>query len=195
MATEEKLVNISKLIPGIINGMEPIRKPFGTELYLRETPAKMLKKAHSLLPDGITFIVYDAWRPLEAQIKYYEFYYNTFRKTHPEWSKSKVEKEAGKYAISPKELDRAGHLTGGAIDLELWKNGRRLPIMARKVPFKSAVRMDSSVPPNVRKTREILFNVMTQVGFVNYEEEYWHYSYGEAFWAKATGEKVKYGIT
>lgn len=35
---------------------------------------------------------------------------------------------------------------------------------------------------------------MTQAGFTNYPEVWWHYDFGNQFWGKITGEKAKYGL-
>jgi D-alanyl-D-alanine dipeptidase len=187
----EPLVDISKVCPEIVNGMDPLRKRYGDVLYLRQTVAQMLKKAHSLLPPGMTFIVLDAWRSKEAQVKFYDFYVNKFKEKNPSWNIDREKKEAGKYAISPNQIYKADHVSGGAIDLELIKNGKRLPIMARQLPFKDAVQTDcKNLPPNVRKTRQLLIEVMTQAGFTNYPEEYWHWCYGGYMWAELTGNKI-----
>lgn len=41
--------------------------------------------------------------------------------------------------------------------------------------------------------RRLLFNTLREVGIENYEEEWWHYSYGDQMWAKKVGEKAIYG--
>jgi zinc D-Ala-D-Ala dipeptidase len=40
-----------------------------------------------------------------------------------------------------------------------------------------------------RKNRLILLKAATQVGFVNYGFEWWHYSYGDKMWAFVKGKK------
>jgi len=39
------------------------------------------------------------------------------------------------------------------------------------------------ISPEQEINRLLLFNVMTKVGFVNYYTEWWHYSYGDKYWA------------
>jgi len=46
----------------------------------------------------------------------------------------------------------------------------------------------------VHQNRRLLYIVMTQAGFTNYPEEWWHYDFGNQFWGKITGEKAKYGF-
>lgn len=37
------------------------------------------------------------------------------------------------------------------------------------------------------RNRQLLVDVMTSAGFVNYGHDWWHYSYGDRYWAYATG--------
>ncbi|WP_370276972.1 M15 family metallopeptidase [Pontibacterium sp.] len=38
--------------------------------------------------------------------------------------------------------------------------------------------------------RQLLQDVMGRAGFVNYAEEWWHFSYGDQLWAYVTGNPV-----
>ncbi|MFC1618298.1 M15 family metallopeptidase [Patescibacteria group bacterium] len=44
-----------------------------------------------------------------------------------------------------------------------------------------------------RQNRRLLNAVLNQVGFQNYEEEWWHFSYGDQYWGKKTGQPAVYG--
>lgn len=39
-----------------------------------------------------------------------------------------------------------------------------------------------------RNNRRLMYSVMTQAGFANYPEEWWHWSYGDQMWAANLGE-------
>jgi D-alanyl-D-alanine dipeptidase len=41
-----------------------------------------------------------------------------------------------------------------------------------------------------RHNREILCDALTRAGFVNYPTEWWHWSYGDRYWAFVTGAPV-----
>ena len=43
-----------------------------------------------------------------------------------------------------------------------------------------------------RSNRRMLYNVMTKAGFSNLPTEWWHYDYGNAYWAFSTGCKAIY---
>jgi D-alanyl-D-alanine dipeptidase len=38
------------------------------------------------------------------------------------------------------------------------------------------------------KNRQIMSEVLTQVGFANYPTEFWHWSYGDRYWAYQQGK-------
>jgi len=48
----------------------------------------------------------------------------------------------------------------------------------------------SDVPEKARKRREELVRAMEKAGFVNYGHEWWHYSYGDRYWALLRGESA-----
>ncbi len=43
-----------------------------------------------------------------------------------------------------------------------------------------------------KENRRYLFNVLHQVGFVGYEEEWWHYSHGDQFWARKLDKTARF---
>jgi len=44
-----------------------------------------------------------------------------------------------------------------------------------------------------RSNRGLLVDAMQASGFVNYGHEWWHYSYGDRYWAFATNSTAIYG--
>lgn len=42
----------------------------------------------------------------------------------------------------------------------------------------------------IRDNRRVLFSVMTQAGFANYPDEWWHWSYGDQEWAQITKQSA-----
>ena len=43
--------------------------------------------------------------------------------------------------------------------------------------------------PLQKKNRKLLFRLITREGFVNAPTEWWHYSYGDQYWAAFYGKK------
>lgn len=193
----EPLVDIMTMCPSLVLDIESLRLKAEKSAYLRKTVAEMLCQAKQLLPDGYTFVINDAWRPKSAQQRYFQYYVHKFEREHPDWSQTKVMSEAGRFAIPSEDEKRAGHLTGAAVDLELWKNGRRVPQKSLKITFSEIARTNQTrMPSYILKNRKILIDAMTKVGFTNNPNEYWHWSYGDVMWAELNNKSTAiYGAT
>ena len=44
--------------------------------------------------------------------------------------------------------------------------------------------LQKKLPNYLRKNRQVFFDVMKKAGFSNYEKEFWHWTYGDYYWAK-----------
>jgi zinc D-Ala-D-Ala dipeptidase len=87
----------------------------------------------------------------------------------------------------------APHTTGGAVDLTLMdKNGEPIE-MGTEVnasPLKSdyaTYTAAKNISKWAKKNRALLSEVMIEAGFVNYPTEWWHWSYGDKYWALQSG--------
>ncbi len=189
----EPLVNIRKLCPNIkINlGMRRMKKE--KTAYLRKTVAEMIWRAEKELPEGITFIISDAWRPQYVQEKIMKWFTERFAIKYPNWSRNRIVKEVEKYVASSKGKYASGHLTGGAVDLRLWSSGRKIQMKSSKLTYQeNAKSFQAKLPKYIQKNREIMFTTLEKVGLSNYPKEYWHWSYGDIWWAKKTKRKRLY---
>jgi D-alanyl-D-alanine dipeptidase len=192
----ESLVDIREYCTDFINGLEPARKRKEPKLYLRLSVAKMLGEARKNLPRNLTLVVNDAWRPQSVQKHYWDLYYRKFKKQFPDWNEIQLFNHTKKFVIHYDDAKQAGHLTGAAVDVELGRNGRRLPMKSLKLDF--AKRAQTNYPQlqtHINYNRQVLLEIMSGVGFINYPAEYWHFSYGDALWAELTDHQVtKYDI-
>jgi D-alanyl-D-alanine dipeptidase len=180
-----------KVCPNLVIDIEQSRRPTEKTLLLRRSVAQMLCQAQQLLPQGYTFVINDAWRSKLVQQRYFQNFVQRFKHEHPNWSQNRIEKEAGRFAIPPDDEKRAGHLTGAAVDLELWHSGRRAPQKSLKIPFSEAIlATQTDMPEYIIKNRKILSGAMTRAGFTNYPNEYWHWSYGDVMWAELNGKNT-----
>jgi len=189
--SNEALVDIREACPGVVLQIDPLRQKNEKTMYARATVASMLATAQSYLPEGITFVLRDAWRPLSAQKMYFDSYYRRFQKEHPDWSERELYRYTANYAIPSDQPLRAGHMTGAAIDLSLFRNGRRLAMSSKKLPFGKRAYTDSvQLSDYINRNRQLLKDVMERASFVNYPKEFWHYSYGDTMWAELTNSKT-----
>lgn len=82
----------------------------------------------------------------------------------------------------------AGHPTGGAIDITLSKDEIEIEMGTEfnDIPIgpENLTYLHSNYINHVAKeNRTILINCMEKVGFENYPTEWWHWSYGDCYWA------------
>jgi D-alanyl-D-alanine dipeptidase len=167
----------------------PLRQ---TEVKVRSTVAEKILQAQGLLPQGINFLFEEGWRPLSIQKEIFNWYYNKLAAKYPNRSKDQLYLETCKY-VSPYDNTPA-HSTGGAFDislcdefgneLEMGSNSDDPPELNENRGYTNAENISSLAKTN----RQILTNAMHLVGFVNYPYEWWHWSYGDRYWAFNTGK-------
>lgn len=151
--------------------------------------AQRLAYAESLLPDGAVLLFVEGYRPLPLQSAYFTGYRDALALANPDWDAARLDRAASRY-ISPPRV--APHSAGAAVDLTLcdpddteWDLGTPM----NEDPERSAGRCYTRavVPSRARAARNVLAAAMAGAGFVNYPTEWWHWSFGDRYWAMATG--------
>jgi D-alanyl-D-alanine dipeptidase len=154
---------------------------------VRKTVADKLLAAAHYLPDGIAFYFSEGHRPISLQRQMYTEYYNQLSQANPSWDESTLKHETVKFVAPPEDVPP--HSTGGAIDITLVDaNGHELDMGAilDETPDKNENRNFTAarnIPESAIANRQILIHALTRVGFVNYPAEWWHWSYGDKYWA------------
>lgn len=163
--------------------------------WMRQSVYTKLCEAQRLLPSQFRFCLYEALRTVELQKELFDTRWNTIRTQHPNWTDSEIYEETIRMVSPVKTLEGniniPPHSTGAAVDVYLVDSKTLLPvdmgILAKDwmMDVEGEIsRTDSSfISEEAKKHREILSRVMTSVGFVNYPTEYWHWSYGDRYWA------------
>ena len=188
---KEPLVDIRKACPDILIGSvsKRILKKYGP--LIRKGVAKRLNEAQNNLPRGMKLIIDSAWRPPWYQKEIYKNFLKKFSKLYPKWPKKKILKVAKKYIASWKGKYVSGHMTGGAVDVRIVKDYRKILMTTKKLIYQEATKTYcKKLPPCLKKNRQILIDAMTKAGFSNYPEEFWHWSYGDYWWAKRKNKKL-----
>ncbi|MDI1463769.1 M15 family metallopeptidase [Catellatospora sp. KI3] len=169
----------------------------GAYAHLREGTVERLLSAQRALPGGLRLLVIEAYRPLRLQTAYFEQYREQLREVQPGWDEQRLHVEASKY-VSPPGV--APHSTGGTVDLTLCaEDGTELDLgtEVNATPLASQDACFTASPlvsARARGNREILSGALRGAGMVNYPTEWWHWSYGDRYWALATGaERTCYG--
>ncbi|MGW0882338.1 M15 family metallopeptidase [Streptomyces sp. NPDC002671] len=169
----------------------------GAFAHLRAGVLTRLLKAQQLLPHGIRLLFIEGYRPPALQRHYFERYADELKAGNPDWSPTQVREAASRY-VSPPEI--APHSAGAAVDLTLVTvDGRELDMgtWVNASPEESdgaCYTHAGNVGPEARANRRMLGSALTAVGLVNYPTEWWHWSFGDRYWALATeSDSALYG--
>lgn len=165
--------------------------------FLREGVVERLVHAEGLLPEGLRLLVVEDYRPPPLQRRYFEEYAAELRAGRPDWSEEEVHTAASRYVSPP---DIAPHSAGAAVDLTLVDGeGNELdlgtPMNASPEESDGACYTDApNVSEAARGNRAVLGAALSGAGLVNYPTEWWHWSFGDRYWALTTGAgHARYG--
>jgi D-alanyl-D-alanine dipeptidase len=159
--------------------------------YLRVGVLDRLLKAQAMLPQGLRLLFVEGYRPPSLQRKYFEEYANQLRAGHPEWPDERIHSATSRYVSPP---DIAPHSAGAAVDLTLADtSGHELDLGTRMNadPEESEGACYThalDISDRARVNRTLLGSVLTAAGMVNYPTEWWHWSFGDRYWALITGK-------
>lgn len=157
---------------------------------VRKQVAEKLLLANRYLSDGIKFKIIEGYRSLNIQRKIFEWQKKEFKKQNPEWNEEKLQIETGKFVAFPESIPP--HSTGGAIDITLVdKNSNELDMgtLINEGYGGNCFTNAENISEVAKRNRKTLISVLEKVGFVNYPTEWWHWSYGDRYWAASTKNK------
>jgi D-alanyl-D-alanine dipeptidase len=174
-------------VPVHDNG-EPL-VPVGGAL-VRAGLATRLRAAGASLPPGIRLRVVEGHRSVEAQRAIIASYSAELRAVRPGINDDALHRLASRF-VAPVEV--APHVAGAAVDVTLVDAcGDELDLgtAVDATPEQSGGRCyfaASGIGADARAHRDLLARVLTGQGFVNYPTEWWHWSFGDRYWALTTG--------
>lgn len=126
-------------------------------LLLKDVAEKLVRVQKALREQGLSLKVYDCYRPLAVQKKF--------------WSIMPDER----YVADPAKGSR--HNRGSAVDVSLTDlRGREIPMPSGYDDFsEKAHRNNPRIPEEKRHNSLILEKAMTKEGFIPYPTEWWHF--------------------
>ncbi|MFC5148992.1 M15 family metallopeptidase [Streptomyces aureoversilis] len=148
-----------------------------------------LRLAARALPSGVQFLVIEGHRPADEQQRRFAYYEDRLRCegiTEP----AELRRRTSAF-VSPVEV--APHCAGAALDITLADaDGRELDmggaVNAHRTGGTASCPLDApGLSPHARRNRALLAQVLAGAGFVSYPSEWWHWSYGDRYWALTTG--------
>jgi len=157
---------------------------------IRNGAAQRLAHAADSLPVNLALLVKETLRPARLQAFYFERRLGRIKSENPKLTAQGAIELTAQF-IAPPTV--AGHPGGGAIDLTLCTQdgielGLGCPYDADEaVSGGACFSFFDGLAPAAQHNRRILFDALGAAGFVNYPFEWWHWSYGDRYWAASTG--------
>ncbi len=152
--------------------------------------ANRLVQAQTLLPRGLRLRVVEGHRSPHDQQAIIARYTAEVRAAHPRAGAHEIPGLVARF-VSPLEV--APHVAGAAVDLTMADaEGNELDlgteIDATPEMSDGACFFDSPrISPEARGHRRLLAAALHAAGLVNYPTEWWHWSYGDRYWALKAG--------
>ncbi|CAM3833657.1 M15 family metallopeptidase [Nocardioides zeicaulis] len=169
----------------------PLDASFGpARALVRRGLADRLAEAQDALPAGISLLVVEGHRPVAAQRAIIAAYSAELCAARPGISADELAVLTSRF-VAPVEV--APHVAGAAVDLTLVDAcGDELdmgtPIDATPEQSDGACYFAAAgIGADARAHRDLLARVLGAAGLVNYPTEWWHWSFGDRYWALATG--------
>ncbi len=166
------------LDPQILYDRLPL--PSRSEALLRGAVVARLMTVSDVLPPDFGLTVLDGWRSTDFQLDLLSYY----RSQLPTLEPSYVSDPSNARLVAP-------HTTGGAVDLTLSWRGLPLALGTDFDAFEPAAHLDAfeaaGADTTVRDLRRLLSHEMRAAGFSPYPWEWWHWSYGDQWWAADHG--------
>jgi D-alanyl-D-alanine dipeptidase len=169
----------------------------GAYAHLRSGLLDRLERAERRLPEGFHLLIVEGYRPISMQRRIFDAYRSELQTAFPEMSPEESYIGASRY-VSP--VDIAPHTAGAAVDLTLCAPDGTEYDMGTEVndnPEQSdgaCYTAAAAISADARAHRKLLAAALEPVGLVNYPTEWWHWSYGDRYWAMSTqAGEARYG--
>jgi D-alanyl-D-alanine dipeptidase len=165
---------------------------------MRQTVFDKLCQAQADLPHGWRFRIYEGFRSLTVQKILFDNQYERVSARYPDASHTERYHETTRLVSPVINIDGSPnippHNTGAAVDVEIITADNQLIDMGMAAKEWCTVEnpdlclTDSPLVKGIAKeNRALLLKVMEAHGFVNYPTEWWHFSYGDRYWAYHRG--------
>lgn len=154
-----------------------------------EVHARLQQAARALAP-GAQLLVLDAFRTQPQQFNSWNRRFAALARARPDADVATLMEQCRRDVADPVNKP-SGHQSGAAVDITLLQDGRELDMGSGYGDFSTRgtahdrVRTEcAALTPAQRANRRRLSEAMAVGGFVNYPEEWWHFSYGDRLWAQ-----------
>lgn len=150
---------------------------------VRESVKVILERASKNLPSGYQLVVWETYTPKSLQ------------------------ESLRKKTLTESDMVGISHMTGGAVDVSLADREGNLLEMGTELNHgapqnKTTLYFEelekegeefTAADRKIRDNRRILYSAMSEAGFVNNPLAWFHWDYGNQWWASAVGKDAFYG--
>lgn len=160
---------------------------------MRKTVYTKLCQAQQQLPEGWRLRVYEGFRSMLVQQILFDEMHILTKQRYPELAHDALFYETTKLVSPIINADGSqnipAHNTGGAVDIEIMDAQGELINMGMAAKDWQIADPDlcmtacTKLSDSTRQHRQLLLDIMQAQGFVNYFTEWWHFSYGDRYWA------------
>lgn len=173
----------------------PPENEFTTNDYtkMRTTIYEKVLDAQKQLPNNCRFKLYEGFRSCRVQQMLFDEMHAIMRNRYPELNDEELFHETTSLVSPVINFDGSRnipvHNTGAAVDIEIIDENGDFIDMGMTAAEWQTVQPElcsthyKALPDQIKQNRELLFDVMTEQGFVNYPTEWWHFSFGDRYWA------------
>lgn len=170
---------------------------FSADRRLRQAVYDRIKKAAAHLPENLTFMIYEAYRPRARQIALWNEIMEKVKQSYPQADDGELALRCNTFIANPYKVG-SGHQFGCAVDITLFdtKTGREADMGCGVQEFCGRCKTDTPlITPDQRANRDLLRGALHREGLVNYPPEWWHFSYGDRQWAiQLNRAETLYGV-
>jgi zinc D-Ala-D-Ala dipeptidase len=171
------------------NGDPLVPLPFAPGVLVRAGLGERLVEAREALPAGIDLRVVEGHRSLADQQAIIDEYSRELRLLHPDADDVELTRLYSRF-VAP--IAVAPHVAGAAVDLTLVDDAGEdlwMGTVVDATPEQSdgACFFAAEVDATARRNRTVLADALGGAGLVNYPTEWWHWSYGDRYWALLSG--------
>jgi zinc D-Ala-D-Ala dipeptidase len=189
----EPFVDISDLPAMAVDVTRTSVQQMSDDLFhVRAGVADRLARAQACLPSRYQLQLKEGWRPTWVQERLWQLNLDQLRARRPDLADDELHRENARL-VAPPDL-APPHSTGGAVDVVLLHQGSYVDMGGE---FNQPGEANCTVYPvgvAARRHRDILASAMGTAGFINYPQEWWHWSYGDRYWAfQTTRQAAIYG--
>lgn len=188
---DEPLVDASTAGFAVDRTRTDVQQLSDNPFQLRSGVLERLVHAQGQLPAGFRIQLKEGWRPVWVQECLWRQSLAELRDRRPELSDAELRRENARFTAPPDSAPP--HSTGGAADVILLRQGEPADMGWGFNQPGEGSRTAYPVPEDARRSRDILATAMDAAGFVNYPAEWWHWSYGDRYWAFQTSQQALYG--